>query len=409
MNTNMASRYTARGQQRGFTLIELLVAMAIAGALMAGIVQVFIGSKATYRVVEDLSRIQENGRFVMDTVAWSVRMAGYRGCKSTSLNKPDNSLTNGDSSALYNFEFGIEGFDAVNRGFREAYLRNTLNAAITDAKNDQNMEIELIRPGSVPHDEPDVVIARAVFGNPTRLHPKNVGSGGDEGPFKWVEWWETIDKACPDGSDMHNGLCKNDIVMISDCNNSRIFQIQNFSQVNQSSGASGGSMNMGHGNKTSADPGNEEFRWGGFKPGAEIIKAGTRIYFVANLIENNQEIPSLFVLDETGRTELLSTNVEDMQVYYGVDTNPKGPMLRADERGWTATKVLDELGEDGWQQVVSAEIRLLMRSQNQFLSPDGTPQDYDFDGKKDIAPEAGDTRLRRQFANIVTIRNRALF
>jgi len=418
MNMNMIDRPMVPGRCRGFTLVELLVAMVISAALMVGIVQVFMSSKATYRVVENLSRIQENGRFAMDTISFNVRMAGYRGCRSTSTTEFDNSLNDGETSALYNFKTGIEGFDAVNSQFNDSYLRNALNFAIEKAADDEDapMTIELIPANSGAHDEPDAVVVRAVFGSPVRLHPDScVSNSGDDlckkaTPEKRVEWHSTINNACPDGSDMQSGLCEGDVVMISDCNKARAFQIANFSQLNPSRGR----ITMVHGNAGSFTPGNAEHQWSGYRPGSEIVKVGTRIYFIANYVDrNNNRIPSLFVLDEYGRAELLAAGVEDMQIYYGVDTNPSEYMLRSDRGGliegrWPTANQIESDPELEWEQVVNAEIRLLMRSEENFLTPDGQPQRYPFD-QGWITPPNGDARLRREFVSTITVRNRALF
>ena len=64
-------------QQQGLTLIEIMVALLIGAFLLAGVIQIFIVNKQTYRVQENLSRIQENGRFAMDYLSRYVRLAGY--------------------------------------------------------------------------------------------------------------------------------------------------------------------------------------------------------------------------------------------------------------------------------------------------------------------------------------------
>ncbi len=66
--------HTAQG---GFTLIELMIAMLIGVFLMAGVIQIFLSAKQAYRLQENLSRLQENGRFAMDMIAQDIRMAGY--------------------------------------------------------------------------------------------------------------------------------------------------------------------------------------------------------------------------------------------------------------------------------------------------------------------------------------------
>ncbi|MCC6136509.1 MAG: prepilin-type N-terminal cleavage/methylation domain-containing protein [Gammaproteobacteria bacterium] len=63
--------------QRGLTLVEILVALVISAFLIAGVIQLFVGSKQTYRGHDALSRIQENGRLALDNMARDIRMAGY--------------------------------------------------------------------------------------------------------------------------------------------------------------------------------------------------------------------------------------------------------------------------------------------------------------------------------------------
>ena len=65
-------------RQRGFTMVEILVALTISTFLMAGVIQLFIGSKQAYRFHDAASRLQENGRLAIDTMARDIRMAGYQ-------------------------------------------------------------------------------------------------------------------------------------------------------------------------------------------------------------------------------------------------------------------------------------------------------------------------------------------
>ena len=61
--------------QAGLTLVELMVAMVIGLLLLAGISQVFVSNKQTYRLLEAQSHVQENGRFAFEFMARDVRMA----------------------------------------------------------------------------------------------------------------------------------------------------------------------------------------------------------------------------------------------------------------------------------------------------------------------------------------------
>jgi len=61
----------------GFSLVEILVALVLSLLLIGGIIQLFLGSKQTYRFHDALSRVQENGRLALDTMARDIRMAGF--------------------------------------------------------------------------------------------------------------------------------------------------------------------------------------------------------------------------------------------------------------------------------------------------------------------------------------------
>ncbi len=66
----------------GVTLIELMVALSINSFLMVGAVTVLMHSRTAFRVVESVSRLQENARFALDALAPDIRMAGYFGLTS---------------------------------------------------------------------------------------------------------------------------------------------------------------------------------------------------------------------------------------------------------------------------------------------------------------------------------------
>jgi type IV pilus assembly protein PilW len=63
--------------QKGMTLVEIMIAMLIGVFLTAGVLQIFISAKQAYKLQENLSRLQENGRIAMDLISKDVRMAGY--------------------------------------------------------------------------------------------------------------------------------------------------------------------------------------------------------------------------------------------------------------------------------------------------------------------------------------------
>jgi Tfp pilus assembly protein PilW len=54
-----------------------MVAMALGLLLMTGVIQVFLSSRQTYAANEAMGRLQENGRFALEFIARSARLAGY--------------------------------------------------------------------------------------------------------------------------------------------------------------------------------------------------------------------------------------------------------------------------------------------------------------------------------------------
>ena len=62
----------------GFSLVEVMVGLTAGLILIAGVGQIYLGSRETYRLQEAQARLQEDGRFVVEYLKGSVRAAGYR-------------------------------------------------------------------------------------------------------------------------------------------------------------------------------------------------------------------------------------------------------------------------------------------------------------------------------------------
>lgn len=69
-------------QQLGFTLTEIMVALTISLILMAGVLTIMSTSKRTYSLQSEMAQLQENARFILDDITYSVRLAGYFGASS---------------------------------------------------------------------------------------------------------------------------------------------------------------------------------------------------------------------------------------------------------------------------------------------------------------------------------------
>ena len=72
-------RSTACLREQGLSLIELMVAMAIGAVLIFGATQVFINSRNSYGVNENVTRLQETARYAMSVIEPDVRMSNFWG------------------------------------------------------------------------------------------------------------------------------------------------------------------------------------------------------------------------------------------------------------------------------------------------------------------------------------------
>jgi len=66
--------------QKGVSLIELMIAVTLSVFIAAALIALFINSKQSYRINENMSRLQENARFAVTFLSRDLRMADYRTC-----------------------------------------------------------------------------------------------------------------------------------------------------------------------------------------------------------------------------------------------------------------------------------------------------------------------------------------
>jgi len=102
----------------GLSLIELMVAMLISLLLMAGVIQIFGGTKNTFLSQEGNSRLQENARFALGRLAEDLSAAGYLGCMDSAapVRPFVNDLTNKVAGSAYDFSAPIFGTDGMGPG-----------------------------------------------------------------------------------------------------------------------------------------------------------------------------------------------------------------------------------------------------------------------------------------------------
>lgn len=363
--------------QAGLSLVELMIAMVIGLVLMTGVLQIFLGSKRVYTTQDALSRIQENGRLAVDFLSRDTRMAGYAGCASGANSNLHNGLNINPSTAshklLFDFEMPVEGLDNV--GAIAGWGSTVSPIAGTD--------ILFVR-GAFTGDVG--IKANNSSGNLRAETNSPVIAGVDGGP-----------DCTASGS-----LCQNDIVMISDCAKSRVFQVTN---LNADGASAALVVHAASGSPGNASPAS----WGGssappeevFGVESELLRVSTLAYFIG---ENPAGRRALYQRAGTSAPVELVEGIQDMQVTYGYDTSgdgvpesyvTAGAVSNADR----ATHVAN------WAKVASVRVALLLQSNDDNIVE--TPQQITFNGST-VNPSSGtqDRRLRQVFVSTIGIRSR---
>lgn len=109
--------------QTGLSLIELMVAITLGLMITTSLGYILMGSRSTYRTQDASARVQDTGRFVLDTIGRNLRMAGrveilpLASDSRTTLPAGVNSIT------------GVDGVTAVSTGGQPA-TRNVDNLTV---------------------------------------------------------------------------------------------------------------------------------------------------------------------------------------------------------------------------------------------------------------------------------------
>jgi type IV pilus assembly protein PilW len=333
--------------QSGMTLIEIMIAMLIGLFLLAGVMQIFTSSHQSYRMQENLSRMQENGRFAMDFLTRDIRMAGYQGCSTESPNlllDPKNPNPNPTPLTMAANDLEVTGKDNIS---------NNWNAIFCGASNQCTAETDVFS---------------AHYGN----FCSNL----------------TEDQTPPNANvkipaSNRCDLKKYDILLISDCKSADIFIATSVSN-------GGGKQTIAYANNQNTSPNLLK----GYKEDAQLFKLNSYSYFIRQGV-NGQ--PALWRMNNAKQSsgvnpvELIE-GIENMQILYGEDTNKDNTpdhYIPAETAGLEMKKV------------VSVRVELLTVSPEDNLTL--KPITYTFNQQEITAT---DKRLRHVFSSTIAIRNR---
>jgi len=342
---------------RGFGVIELMVAVAISLLLLAGVVAIFVSSKNSYETNERLSRIQENGRFALNTIMTDLRASGFVGCArqptylSTSLN---NSTT-----LQWNFLAGpVTGFQATGANVWSPAMDASIPSPLSGS------DVLVVR---VPVRERVVLPLGSDVGSPTNTLQIAAGSGAVE---------------------------TGDIVLAYSCEAISVFQVSNY--------AAGTGIISHVANAAGQVPGNASatVNYAYRRAVTQVVPVETVAYFIApssRVGDASDPAPagttSLWRRRGLNGAEELVEGIEQIQLQYGIDTN--GDVVVDEYR--TADSVTD------WNDVISVSVALLVRALDEY-GADTDRRSYNLLDVTVAAP--GDRRLREVFTATASIRNR---
>ena len=327
---------------RGLTLIEMMLAMVLSFVLLAGIIQIYISSKQSYRLMEGQSRIQENARYAMDLLQRDLRIAGYMGCVS---NATPNVVAN--SPGDVNLNNPVTGYESVSSNWSPT-LPTTLSGM-----------------SSPNHVIKGTDIIRIDFGESCGGNLKaNMASDSANIPI-----------ISPNSCD----LKVNDLTLISDCQRVDLFRGSSVSSGTDP-------QTIAHDNTVNTS----NLISKAYQQDAEVYKLRSYIYFIR---AGESGAPALWRLDNLAATggnnplELVE-GIEDLQIVYGEDTDGD----RSPNRYLPANDV-------NFANVVSARITLRARSSSDNLTL--TSRTYSLDNQS-----ITDRRMARTFTTTVGVRNR---
>jgi type IV pilus assembly protein PilW len=373
---------------RGVTLVELMIAMVISTIVLLGVGTVYSSSKRSYKVQEEMARLQENARYAFNVMSRDIRGAGFVGCNPTI-----NSLLN-SNSPLFDFQAGIEGweFDASGTAPGNDYTITTLTST-GSASNWSD---------GAGNDLADEVDGDVLVGNDV-LKVMSADPSSYENPG-----------TCPDGSvvrlqganpanstslvfNCNTNVKRGELVIFGNCDRGDLFQ--NVSN-NNASAVSRATANLTPGNLNPAS-----VNWSQFCENCQLYNAKGIIYYIG--VGSGDE-PALFRYDYSNAdspvNDELVEGIENMQILYGEDFSPNDDDIQP-----TQYVTADNISSP--DNVVAVRISLLVRTPQELNRPQA-PSTHNLLGVDNNTRVAittlSDRRIRKVFTTTIYVRNKAV-
>ena len=360
---------------RGMTLPELMVGLALGLFIVTIAVSTFVSTRKLNLVSSSSTRMTENARLATETLHTDLRSAGFAGCRTHEQRdkgppvvvavKPDfGFLTDGNS--------GVRGFTGTTTGHSPA-LPSAIGTALTAASMTAYAPIP--RSDVVSIRVPVDTTALGLVASMTLTSPSPRIEAGLTG----------------------NAIAPGDILLISNCQASAIYQVSAYDSATGALAPDAGSLTPGN---ISSDLGNF------FQSGeTSVYRLQTRHYYVApsKLRAGTNSLWRLIVPGLNGGApvpEEVAAGVDRLLITYGVDSDGT-PDLNINQYV-TASNGL--LGSDAnkWDRVLSARVQMVAATSDDRMAQPGNKTYTLMDGS---TLNTTDARLRMVLTEVVTLRN----
>ena len=342
-----------RRSQLGLTLIELMLSIAIGLVVVGAVTYLYVGSRGAYRGNEALARIQEAGRFGLDSITRDIRRSGALGCGSrlsVASGQPIN------VNVIAPAGLTVDAASAI-AGFTTGWVQPT---------------------GAPTYSKGDVLQLQIARGAPVRVLDASGSAAG------------TVTIASNKADDGSENFKVADYAVLASCSAALVLGVT----------ASPGAV-------TNATLGVSP---GGLMPGvagdnyATTIQHFDQVTYYIGTAPNSTRSALYRYSRRDGAAEELVENIEDMEVVYGIATagtitSPTGTGVAITAFKHADTMVAGATGD--WPNVVSVRVSLMAVSDQPGAA--APRQVLQFRGASLIAP---DTRLRQVFTGTAAVRDR---
>ena len=385
----------AMKKNRGVTLIELMIAMVISTIVLLGVATVYSSTKRSYKVQEEMGRLQENARYAFNVMARDIRGAGYVGCNPTLNNLLDDTNADYDDS-LHDFQAGIDGWEYTSSGTAPGDAYTITSVTATGAVGDWT-GVNWPASGT---DLASVLANRVIQGTDV-LVTKSVQPVTDGAGAYLVQQGTNNPGSASITFTSNTGIEKGQILIFGNCQRGDVFQNGSgptANNVNRNPGVGG--LVPGNKGPTSS------VQWSQNCTDCQISEAQGIVYFIGQGASGE---PALFRYDYRLGTagavfEELVEGIENMQLLYGEDLNPADDDIQPTQY-ITANNITNP------DNVVSVRISLLVRTPAELNRPQA-PSNHQLLGVDnntwvDITSQ-NDRRVRKVFTTTIFMRNKGV-